>query len=88
MNIIPANVSPDIAALIDVERRRIEDLYGVETAQAVAHIMHGILMSVFLYAEHNDMSATNLMHALSDSITAINRLSKEYTEKSSKAELN
>jgi hypothetical protein len=88
MNIPRPSESPDIEALIDVERKRIEDLYGREASQAVAHIMQGVLVSVYLYAEMQDMSPVTLMRALSDSISAINKLSKKYVETTLKAKLN
>ena len=82
------DVSPDLAARLDLERKRIALKYGPEVATAVGQIMQSIVISALLYSRHENLRVADIIGALSESIGVINRLADEYVERVKKAPLN
>jgi hypothetical protein len=81
-------VSPDLAAMLDLERARIREKYGPGVSLAVGQIMQSIVISALLYSKHEGLEVSSIVAALAESIGVINRLADEYVERVKKAPLN
>lgn len=82
------NIAPEVDAMIQLEKERIEKIYGEEISEAVGDLIAGLMISITVHATVNKLSAAKLMRALSDTIFTINNLAVDYSKNTEKVQNN